>query len=244
MEDYSILGLKQYGLKQREIGFIYHRPQASISNRLKRYMPNKHRGIIVRCYDDFFDEIGPEQAWILGWISGDGHIPWTSNSFIIGLDGDDRGVLEFIQEFFPGSNLNKSRLEVTSLKIKTRLLEIGVPIGKKSKYVEPIDCGEYQSHFWRGLFEADGSIGISKRGYPYFSIVGTEKVCEGFRDYIGCTNKVSPMNGSFIFQKSVKNYDFFKNIYDLFYTDDVIKQNIFMRRKFATFCQVLEYLQP
>lgn len=66
-----------------------------------------------------------------------------------------------------------------------RLLELGLPRGKKSAVIappaEPFSHGDYL----RGLLDADGSVGSAASGFPFLSIVTASMSIAGFvRDEI------------------------------------------------------------
>jgi hypothetical protein len=95
--------------------------------------------------------------------------------------------------------------------------DIGIYDGIDVNYWENIDS--VVKAYYLGLFDADGCIYISKRGYLSFSISGTESVCNTYltllRKLAGINNgKVSIGNGEQNYQLQVHSNDSMHNIFN------------------------------
>lgn len=157
--------------------------------------------IIVR--DDAFDEITEESAYWIGFILGDGHITKNKNSVSISLKRDDEEHLltfaKWIQ--FPGK-LRYTKREGRRKSIGGKEWYYGVHIRFSSKRIVEI-LSKYKitpnktltaqahedlinnRHFWRGVIDADGSIGwkkILKRLSPRLNLVGSPILIEQFKN--------------------------------------------------------------
>ncbi|MFD4522816.1 hypothetical protein ACFWP7_02525 [Streptomyces sp. NPDC058470] len=57
-----------------------------------------------------------------------------------------------------------------ALEARTRLNQLGLPYGRKSKTITP-PCGEFSRRdYLRGVIDADGSIGHTSQGFPFISL--------------------------------------------------------------------------
>jgi len=54
---------------------------------------------------------------------------------------------------------------------RTRLLELGLPVGRKSAIIAPPAEPFSHSDYLRGIIDADGSVGFTAKGWPFISLV-------------------------------------------------------------------------
>ncbi|WP_437075230.1 LAGLIDADG family homing endonuclease [Streptomyces sp. enrichment culture] len=65
---------------------------------------------------------------------------------------------------------NSAVWSLCSLEARTRLNELGLPYGRKSRTVAP-PLGEFSRRdYLRGIIDADGSVGYTKQGWPFVSL--------------------------------------------------------------------------
>jgi hypothetical protein len=205
--------------------------------------------------EPFFKKQGPAQAWMGGWALTDGHLWENGGSFALKIEISkvDQIVLKFMSDLFNNAKIytykrsNTSILAVHSKEVVEDLVSLGVPIGKKAHTVKPLNFPEeYMHHFWRGVIEGDGCLSFRRpntRDYPFINLVGNYQVCEGFMDFMGFEGKISKNNNSFSIQKTSSDVDFWYEIKDLFYDEYTIKNNLFLPRKFAKICEIIESLE-
>lgn len=207
-------------------------------------------------YSSFFDEINtPEQAWILGWIVSDGHIEKDCACFRIEIQKKDFEIISKITEIITGTPKVQYRkdgrvyLKICSKKIKEDLVRLGIPAGKKSLLVKPLNLSsEVISHFWRGVFEGDGTVGIFKhynRKYPSINLSGNYEMCLGFAKYLGINTKIRLHKGNlsiikktYICKKGTNKLDFWQKTYSKLYDDYSIKKGLFLTRKHDIFLKI------
>lgn len=93
-------------------------------------------------------------------------------------------MLGFFRELFPFCPPIKTRIRDTNFKknyennslrvfpkeFRNELLKLGFSSGKKFLNVFPPKCSFSERDYIRGLIDGDGSVGISKRGFPFISI--------------------------------------------------------------------------
>lgn len=115
---------------------------------------------------DFFDVIdAPEKAYFLGLLASDGFV--TSHRAQMELHKQDRDILTKFQEHVPKSHLRtKSKkkpymlvLSLDSLHCVESLSRYGIVRRKSRSLTIPELPGTLYPHFYRGMFDGDGSIG-------------------------------------------------------------------------------------
>ena len=132
--------------------------------------------------EDFFEKIdSKEKAYFLGLIITDGYIIRDYNGFGIQMSSVDNYVLRILlksigsandmqtinmdakRKLFPNTK-DMSRLCVYSHKIAMDLKKLGV-VRNKSKIIEYKKCvpAKFLSHFFRGLIDGDGTIGVHSK---------------------------------------------------------------------------------
>jgi hypothetical protein len=166
-----------------------------------------------------FDTLTPEAAYWLGFLFADGSV-CTSRarvpSITLGLSACDREHVEQFRAFVGSGHAitdvppyrlatgyvgqPKCVLTFGSAQLAQRVLALG-------RYSGPID-GELAAsrHFWRGVVDGDGSIGIylygspngdgMRRRYAAFSVAGQQPLLDAFNRFLAANDlpcrKVSP----------------------------------------------------
>lgn len=91
------------------------------------------------------------------------------------------------------------------------LISINIHCGKKSqtiKYVQSV----FKKHFWRGVIDGDGSLGFTKDGLPFISLVtASEQLRNDYLKYI------HPVTG--------KKFNPQRNVRDGVYNILILKEN-------------------
>jgi hypothetical protein len=65
------------------------------------------------------------------------------------------------------------------------LIALGLPAGKKSSNITLPHVLFCKPDYFRGLVDADGSVGMTAGGLPFVSLTtNSDHICEGFRNYI------------------------------------------------------------
>lgn len=103
-------------------------------------------------------------------------------------------------------------------------------------------------HFWRGVFEGDGTVGIFRhyhRKYPSIMLSGNFKMCSEFAKYLDINTKLrhhkwnlSTIKNTYICKKSTNKPDFWQNTYNKLYDDYSIKNGLFLTRKHDIFLKI------
>jgi len=68
---------------------------------------------------------------------------------------------------------------------RAALTTAGLPIGKKSHLVAPPSPPFSANDYFRGLFDADGSVGMTAQGLPFVSLVtSSDAIADAYKDYV------------------------------------------------------------
>jgi hypothetical protein len=148
---------------------------------------------------DFFDQIDtPEQAYWLGFLSADGCMIATEkhpegDHLSVRLAARDKGhlvklktalgahasILDGVSRGF-GKPAPSANLNVGSRRLSNALVALGIN-PRKSATVEPWNGpADLMPHFWRGLFDGDGSLAIKGPGLFTAFLCGSEACVRGF----------------------------------------------------------------
>lgn len=157
-------------------------------------------------YDENYFEVIDDhlKAYFLGFIIGDGNLLFDKSKrqyqLRFGINQRDKEVLDTLIEQIRGDpnqikkiKNNQSWLAINNKKMVNDLINLGVPYKDKSYVAEPLDIPkEFESSFWLGLFDADGSAVWNNYGRHRslaLSLIGTEKICKGFSKFLGYGGK-------------------------------------------------------
>jgi hypothetical protein len=129
----------------------------------------------------------PEYAYMFGFVQADGHLQQgvgQKGKLTVELKDRDVGVLRDFQRLTPfyssirtrrrSTNFSDAHTSVTwslySLEARTRLSELGLPYGRKSKTIGPPLIEFSHRDYLRGIIDADGSVGFTGKGYPFIAL--------------------------------------------------------------------------
>jgi hypothetical protein len=175
-----------------------------------------------------FDLSDPASAYVFGFMQADGHHSARSanrGQVSIEIKAKDADVLYDMQRAIPwrtsitfarpratnvSASYESATLALYLLEGRTRLLELGLPTGPKSKIIAP--PGEPFSHsdYLRGLYDGDGSVGFLMDGRPYVSFATASPaiaafVCDEIFRVTGRRRTARPSHGSAIANVVVMN---------------------------------------
>lgn len=168
--------------------------------------------------DSAFDDLTKEEtAYWIGFILGDGSI--HKNVISIALNKRDKQHCYNFMKFVKGSQKpiyynNLVRVAINSPKLVARLKELGIGERKSHTATPPKEL-IYNSHFWRGVIDADGSLGIYKRKRNLLkekvclSLCGSQNTIESFALFVIHNNikskvKLRPMKSIYSIDYSCK----------------------------------------
>lgn len=135
-----------------------------------------------------FDLSDPASAYVFGFMQADGHHQsgrGRKGRVSVEIKASDVDLLRAMQEVLPwrtsisfrtrrtnfAESYESACLNLCALAGRKRLLELGLPRGRKSAIIRPpVDPFSHKDYL-RGLFDADGSVGFTASGVPFLSIV-------------------------------------------------------------------------
>jgi len=194
----AIMTLYAEGHSTRAIGAMLGHGKSTVNAVIVRHGGELRQKVGVD-HPDYFDAITtPEQAYWLGFLSADGSLISTvahpeGNHLSVRLAARDKGhlvklkealgahasVLDGISNGF-GKPTPSANLNVGSRRLMDALIALGIN-PRKSATVKPWDGpADLMPHFWRGLFDGDGSLAIKGPGLWTAFLCGSEPCVLGF----------------------------------------------------------------
>ncbi len=215
--------------------------------------------------ENYFEKVNNEEkAYWLGFITADGGINIPGHGrpsgyvLCINLKGDDKGHLEKFQTalgrkgpiYDAVSNFNTSvaRLQIGCKKFVCDLIKLGLS-PKKSFSCKPWKGKKsLMRHYWRGVFDGDGSISkiaikLKKGGsYPAWKLAlnGNERFVDAFRNFVignGCYKEGCKRPHYNIYKIAWGGVLPPKQIVNIIYKD----ANIFLERKMVLAKELMNY---
>lgn len=180
--------------------------------------------------ESYFEKIDtPNKAYILGWFYSDGNV-MPNGKCRIQIHHSDRAILEQIKNELkytgelidiPARNTSEPQvlLNVDRKKVADDLIKLGVVPNKSLVIAFPsfdVVPENLISHFVRGVFDGDGSISITKKGFLSVGITSTDVFCLSLSEYL---KPLGITGGHFYYRRKDKNTGSF-----LFGTKDNTRQ--------------------
>jgi len=134
-------------------------------------------------------------------------------------------------------------VHVTDRTLSNSLAAIGC-VQAKSLILEPprgipVDL---LRHFLRGYFDGDGSICVSRKRVPSWSMISSLKFCEWVKsllfERLGINSSIGACRGGKIHQLRFAKGESIKSIFQWFYRDATVKS----RRKYRKFLKAIEWI--
>ena len=152
--------------------------------------------------DDRFNLKTPEHSYIFGLFQGDGWLSETTRNrgkLSIELNRSDGKLLYKIKDLLlvkahirkreRDTNFKKGHKSLTltihDLDFRKKFKELGFVAGKKAEVITIPPDPYCEKDYFRGLIDADGSVGFTGKGRPFLSFTtSSEDIKEGFLSYI------------------------------------------------------------
>jgi hypothetical protein len=129
----------------------------------------------------------PEYAYMFGFFQADGNLYQDTRNrgkFTISLNSRDEHILYSFQKMISVNSSIKTRirdtkfkknfisstLSICNLEFRTLLNQLGIPYGKKSAIIKSPIVPYSKIDYYRGLIDGDGSLGLTKKGFPFISL--------------------------------------------------------------------------
>jgi hypothetical protein len=145
----------------------------------------------------------PDHAYFFGFVQGDGSLYRNKDNpnkgrLSIELSLRDQDIVFRFKAMFPESTITYRRRATNFAEdyqsivwtmcrqeFREDIEACGVPVGKKSFVVRPPDVPFSVPDYWRGVVDADGSIGITKAGVPFVSLITvSEAIARAFESFL------------------------------------------------------------
>lgn len=208
-----------------------------------------------------FDLVSAKSAYIFGFMQADGHHSAGSRQrgkVSIEIKASDDSLLHEIKAALPwpstvtyrsratnfAAHYDSAVLTMCSLEGRTRLLELGLPVGKKSRTIAPPHEPFSHRDYLRGLIDADGSVGFTGNGLPFVSMVSASPaigdfVCREILAVTGARRTARPNSRDGVANVMVAN-DTAALLASWLYTDAAIA----LERKRSMAAQVAAWRRP
>lgn len=257
--DEILIELKTGNITATEIAARYGFTLDWLKDKIRKFYPD-HNMKYNRVNHNYFDEIGPHQAYIVGLILTDGCVTISErikkrngeNQWVISLQERDKYILENIRlKIGQISHVLTMKtknhiatqfmcsLRVCSNKHVEKLGEFGIYPRKSLKVgVSDFFLKNNDDLFWhllRGIFDGNGSFVTNKTYGGNFSICGSYDTCFALakklkEDFDIGNGRVFFHRGVYIFRISA-----YKDILKLFRFMYKDKDNLFLKRKYEKF---------
>ncbi|WP_369242659.1 hypothetical protein AB5J56_19830 [Streptomyces sp. R21] len=129
----------------------------------------------------------PNYAYMFGFLQADGHLAKGTGQkgrLTAEINVRDIDILREFQRLTPYNSSITERTRSTnfaethhsatwtlcSLEARTKLNELGLPYGRKSKDIAPPRVEFSRLDYLRGVIDADGSVGFTSKGFPFISL--------------------------------------------------------------------------
>ena len=172
------------------------------------------RGKRLKVDDDYFDEMGPKQYWMLGLYASDGNV--RGNQIYISQSGEHGlDILKYVKEelqcetpissYKPSAGKTIYSLRFSSPKIIKVFSAFGIVPNKTQKYSLPQQIDETNIRpFLAGYIDGDGCITLIRRkdmvGMLCASFVGNEMFIKECSKYIPVPGKIRKHSMSDIYE--------------------------------------------
>ncbi len=201
-------------------------------------------------------------SYLFGFLQADGSFCEQSRNrgkIRLEVSYRDKDVIYLLDDIIPCNSFISERTRNTNFKddyksiclticdfeFREKMKMYGLPVGKKSHTITPPTINSYSEvDYIRGLFDGDGSLGITSNNIPFVSIItASEKMKDYILDFFfretGKLKKSSRNKRDGVFNIMITNEDAQKFVKDVYY-DGCIALN----RKKEKARQISEWVRP
>lgn len=208
------------------------------------------------------DILNKEHAYIIGLLQSDGNLSEykkNKGKITLELNKKDKDILEKISTFFDCyvsitercRNINIKKYQYISNTVTLSIFDLNtrnqfkkyLPPSKKSDIIKKPE-NIIENDYWRGIIDGDGSLGFTKNGLPFISLVTcSDELSEQYINYltniIGYKKETSKNKRDNAYNIMVTNEDSQKIISQLYYD-----KCLSIDRKYETAKQILNWVRP
>lgn len=196
-------------------------------------------------------------AYFYGLLLTDGNCYLsTGGRGRISLEVTDEDIISKLYKLYKGSFSKRTRdtnfikghtffiWRNSKKEFREELISYGFPVGNKqfSQCVPNIDYNQYG--FWRGVIDGNGSIGLTKRGFPFLSFATkSEPLKISYLEFLnntsGLSKKSTRNNRDSLYNICVYKEDA-QNVSELLYKNSTL----FIQRKYSKYLLIRKWLRP
>lgn len=194
-----------------------------------------------------FDLLVPEHAYIFGFLQADGHMSQTTRNrgrISLELSARDEKLIQDFHNILPikstikyrtrntnfKNNYSSVTLNIFDLKFRTKINKFGLPYGRKSNKIKIPTCNYCERDYWRGIIDADGTIGISAKERLFIGLVtDSDNISKSFHELI--------------FKVCNQQYNFHRNKRDNIYNITIFQYNAALLCKYLYYPNCLSLLR-
>lgn len=142
----------------------------------------------------------PEHSYFFGFVQADGTLGkiksfHNKGRLQIEVGWKDLHILKSFKNLFPSvysgikernrdTNFKKGYKSYTfticNMDFRGEINKLGIPYGKKSQIISPPKVNFCERDYIRGLIDGDGSLGITKKRYPFISFLVKSEVLKNY----------------------------------------------------------------
>ena len=196
-------------------------------------------------------------SYIYGLIITDGSIYLTTRNrgrIQIELKYNDKDILEKIQKIIPNCHMTE-RYRNTNFKqnshtvilsnyqkqFRDNLINYGIPTNLKSINARPPIVPYDTTAFWRGVIDGNGSLGFTKQGIPYVSLVTKSetiktKYCQWLYQHFNIIKHINPNTRDHVYNITITREDAMRVSYSLYKNS-----NLHLNRKYNAAQQIQQW---
>ena len=178
------------------------RNKTTIAQRVVSARPERPSWATVTSESPIVDLSQPSHSYLFGFLNGDGTLGKNTRNrgrLSVELSSCDEIILKAFRNMLPvySSVIPRQRdtnfkdghrasvWTVPNFQFRTELSALGLPTGKKSKRVKVPTSSFQVADFYRGLIDADGSLGFTGVGDPFISLCTSSSfIANGYQNLI------------------------------------------------------------
>jgi hypothetical protein len=152
--------------------------------------------------DFVIDLLDPRMAYLYGFLQADGHLYENTRNrgkLVVELHAQDSWIVQQFSALIPFNSSIRTRTRTTSfsenhtsvvwsvhdLEFRSALMRLGFTAGKKSASLRPPEVPVSEVDYFRGILDADGSLGLTANGFPFVSLItASESLASAYLGFV------------------------------------------------------------
>ncbi len=147
------------------------------------------------------ESINCDDSYIVGLLQTDGHLHEYKGKgkLSIELSEKDADIIYRIAPMINSTYSITKRVRTTNFKenyvsvlltvctinVRKKYKEYGLPVGKKSNIIAPPEIPYFETDYYRGIIDGDGSVGITSTNKPFISLFTKSRILiESYKQFV------------------------------------------------------------